>query len=105
MEESILKTSKGGYNISGYIENKKQGITELKHRMTLVEIAVITFLLAILCQLAVIGLAAASGGTGILARLVKSWGVENCRATRKREAVLNQCFITIMVLSAFCSVK
>ncbi len=40
--------------------------------MTLVEIAVITFLLAILRQLAVIGLAAASGGwTGILARLVK----------------------------------
>lgn len=55
-----------------YRKNRETRRYELKHRMTLVEIALITFLLAILCQLAVIGLAAASGGwTGILARLVK----------------------------------
>lgn len=55
-----------------YRKNRETRRYELKHRMTLVEIALITLLLALLCQLAVIGLAAASGSwTGILAKLVK----------------------------------
>lgn len=55
-----------------YRKNKETRRYELKHRMTLVEISVITLILALICQLAVIGLAAASGGwNGILAKLVK----------------------------------
>lgn len=55
-----------------YRKNRETRRYELKHRVTLVEIALIIFLLAILCQLAMIGLAAASGGwTGLLAKLVK----------------------------------
>ena len=55
-----------------YRKNKETRRYELKHRVTLIEIALIILLLAFICQLAMIGLAAASGGwTGILAKLVK----------------------------------
>lgn len=55
-----------------YRKNRETRRYELKHRVTLIEIALITLLLALLCQLAVIGLAAASGGwTGFLAKLIK----------------------------------
>lgn len=75
-----------------YRKNKETRRYELKHRVTLIEIALIILLLAFICQLAMIGLAAASGGwTGILAKLVK---VETLKAVetalesvRKRIAI------------------
>ncbi len=45
-----------------YIEKIETRRYELKHRVTLVEIAVIAFLLAILCQLAVTGSFAQQAG-------------------------------------------
>ena len=79
-----------------YRKNRETRRYELKHRMTLVEIAVITFLLAILCQLAVIGLAAASGGwTGILAKLVK---IETLKAVGTALESVRNGFLTVTIL-------
>ena len=80
-----------------YRKNRETRRYELKHRVTLVEIAVITLILALICQLAVIGLAAASGGwTGILAKLVK---VETLKAVGTAlESVRNGLlFMTILI--------
>lgn len=55
-----------------YRKNKETRRYELKHRVTLIEIALIILLLAFSCQLAMIWVAAATEGwTGFLAKLVK----------------------------------
>lgn len=80
-----------------YRKNKETRRYELKHRVTLIEIALIILLLAFICQLAMIGLAAASGGwTGILAKLVK---VETLKAVGTAlESVRNGLlFMTILI--------
>lgn len=80
-----------------YRKNKETRRYELKHRVTLIEIALIILLLAFICQLAMIWLAAASGGwTGILAKLVK---VETLKAVGTAlESVRNGLlFIAILI--------
>lgn len=55
-----------------YRKNKETRRYELKHRVTLIEIALIILLLAFICQLAMIWVAAATEGwTGFLAKFVK----------------------------------
>lgn len=80
-----------------YRKNRDTRRYELKHRVTLVEIALIILLLAFICQLAMIWLAAASEGwTGFLAKLVK---VETLKAVGTAlESVRNGLlFMTILI--------
>ena len=87
-----------------YRKNRETRRYELKHRVTLVEIAVITLILALICQLAVIGLAAASGGwTGILAKLVK---VETLKAVGTAlESVRNGLLFMTILIGMFSTIR
>lgn len=84
-----------------YRKNKETRRYELKHRVTLIEIALIILLLAFICQLAMIGVAAATEGwTGILAKLVK---VETLKAVGTAlESVRNR-LIFVSILTATIS--
>ena len=87
-----------------YRKNKETRRYELKHRVTLIEIALIILLLAFICQLAMIGLAAASGGwTGILAKLVK---VETLKAVgTELESVRNGLLFVVILIATISTIR
>lgn len=87
-----------------YRKNKETRRYELKHRVTLIEIALIILLLAFICQLAMIWLAAASGGwTGFLAKLVK---VETLKAVGTAlESVRNGLLFVVILIATISTIR
>lgn len=87
-----------------YRKNKETRRYELKHRVTLIEIALIILLLAFICQLAMIGLAAASGGwTGFLAKLIK---VETLKAVGTAlESVRNGLLFVVILIATISTIR